>query len=331
VIAVGAGRRAHALFGAALVVSRREPAGWRRSLGEMNRSRPFSHRRRRAYGDPVSDDSVLYDLDGAVATITLNRPESMNALTTTMKTALLETLEQAAADKAVRAVVLTGAGRGFCTGQDMREHAALLESAGVAEGDSPGVSAAEGAAAGVVGTVRLHYNPIVNALVAMPKPVIAAMNGAAAGAGAALALACDLRLAAENASLLMAFARVGLGPDSGASWTLQRLAGRAAALELLLLAEPVSAARLLELGLVTSVVPGNELAGAASGLAGRLADGPTAAYAAIKEAVTFSAAHGLHEALAKEADLQERLALTADHAAATQAFMRKQKPEFTGR
>jgi 2-(1,2-epoxy-1,2-dihydrophenyl)acetyl-CoA isomerase len=281
----------------------------------------------------VSDDSVLYDLDGAVATITLNRPESMNALTTPMKTALLETLEQAAADKAVRAVVLTGAGRAFCTGQDMREHAALLESAGVADGGSAGVRAAAGAAAGAgaVGTVRLHYNPIVNALVAMPKPVIAAMNGTAAGAGAALALACDLRLAAENASLLMAFARVGLGPDSGASWTLQRLAGRAAALELLLLAEPVTAARLLELGLVTSVVPGNELADAASELAGRLADGPTAAYAAIKEAVTFSAAHGLHEALAKEADLQERLALTADHAAATQAFMRKQKPEFTGR
>ena len=268
----------------------------------------------------MSDDSVRYDLDGAVATITLNRPDSMNALTTAMKEALLDTLEQAAADETVRAVVLTGAGRGFCGGQDLREHAARLASAAEA-----------GSGAGALDTVRLHYNPIVNALAAMPKPVIAAVNGIAAGAGASLALACDLRLASENASMLMAFAQVGLGPDTGASWTLQRLAGRAAALELLMLAEPVSAGRMLELGLVNSVVPGGKLMDEASRLAAKLAEGPTAAYAAIKEAVTFAAAHGLHEALAKEAELQDRLAVTADHPAATEAFTRKEKPRFTGR
>ena len=280
----------------------------------------------------MPDDSVRYDLDAAVATITLNRPKSMNALTTEMKAALLEILEQAAADEAVRAVVLTGAGRGFCAGQDMREHAGQLESARDASRPSAdGANADPAGAPEALGTVRLHYNPIVNALVAMPKPVIAAINGVAAGAGAGLALACDLRLAADNASMLMAFAQVGLGADTGASWTLQRLAGRAAALELLLLAEPVSADRLLELGLVTSVVPGGELMAEAAALAARLASGPTAAYAAIKQAVTFSAAHGLHEALAKEADLQERLGSSADHLAATQAFMRKERPRFTGR
>lgn len=268
----------------------------------------------------MSDDSVRYDRDGAMATITLNRPKSMNALTAEMKAALLDTLEQAAADVTVRAVLLTGAGRGFCGGQDLREHADLLESAREA-----------GSSAGAVDTVRLHYNPIVNALVAMPKPVIAAVNGVAAGAGASLALACDLRVASENASMMMAFARVGLGPDTGVSWTLQRVAGRAAALELLMLTEPVSAARMLELGLVSSVVPAGKLMDEAGELAGKLADGPTAAYAAIKEAVTFAAAHGLHEALAKEADLQERLAVTADHAAATEAFARKETPHYTGR
>ncbi len=270
------------------------------------------------YSVAVPDDSVRYELDGAVATITLNRPDARNALTTDMKVSLLGTLERAAADETARAIVLTGAGRGFCAGQDMREHAERLGSSGPS-------------GAKALDTVRLHYNPIVNALVAMPKPVIAAVNGVAAGAGASLALACDLRVASENASMLMAFAKVGLGADSGASWTLQRLAGRSTALEMLMLAEPVSANRLLELGLVTSVVSGVKLMDEAGALAARLADGPTAAYAAIKEAVTFAAAHGLHEALAKEADLQERLAVTADHNEATQAFARKEKPRFTGR
>ena len=236
----------------------------------------------------------------------------MNSLTAVMKARLLEVLEQAAADPAVRAVILTGAGRGFCGGQDLREHSAVL-------------AAGRGA-----DTVRQHYNPIVNALVSTPKPIVAAVNGIAAGAGAALALACDLRLASAGASMLMAFARVGFGPDTGASWTLQRLVGRGRAAELLMLAEPVDAARMLELGLVSSVVPADELAAAARQLAGNLAQGPTAAYAAIKEALDFAASHSLHESLDKEAALQERLAGTADHMAATQAFLRKEQPRFQG-
>jgi len=262
--------------------------------------------------ESAAHDSVRYEVDGAVAIVTLNRPKAMNSLTTPMKAALLETLDLAGSDMAVRAVILTGAGRGFCGGQDLREHAAALE-------------AGQGA-----DTVRLHYNPIVNAVVSMPKPIIAAVNGVAAGAGASLALACDLRVAAAGATMMMAFARVGFGPDTGSSWTLQRLVGRGRAAELLMLAEPIDAARMLEVGLVSSVVPGEELAGAARRLARRLAEGPTAAYAAIKEALDFAAGHGLRETLDREADLQERLAGTSDHIAATQAFVRKDTPTFQG-
>lgn len=258
-------------------------------------------------------DTVLYTADDAVAVITLNRPASMNALTAEMKGDLLAALRRAAADPA-RAVLVTGQGRAFCAGQDLREHAAILESGRAA-----------------TDTVREHYNPIVTEVATMGKPVVAALNGVAAGAGAALALACDFRVAARRASLVMSFSAVGLGPDSGVSWTLQRLAGPARAAELLMLAEPVGADRALELGLVTSVVPDQDLDRAARDLAARLAAGPTAAYAAIKEALAFAAAHDLPSSLEKEAELQSRLGRTADHRAATMAFVRKERPVFTGR
>src|SRR5436190_17462425 len=205
---------------------------------------------------------VRYDVDGAVATITLDRPDALNALTVELKLALREAAERAGNDDAVRAVVLTGAGRGFCVGQDLREHADGLEA-----GDTE------------LATVRDHYNPIVMALTTLPKPVVAAVNGMAAGAGASLAFACDFRLAADNASFLMAFARVGLGPDTGASWTLQRLVGHGRAAAMLMLAEPVSTAQALEMGLVNAVVPAADLPAAAHELAARLAAGPTLAYA----------------------------------------------------
>jgi 2-(1,2-epoxy-1,2-dihydrophenyl)acetyl-CoA isomerase len=262
-------------------------------------------------------DSVRWDLDGAVATITLNRPAARNALTAEMKMALLAALREAAAAAEVRAVIITGAGQGFCAGQDLREHADSLA------GDAAREAAAD--------TVRLHYNPIIMTITTMPKPVIAAVNGIAAGAGASLALACDFRIAARQASLLMAFARVGLGADSGASWTLQRLAGIGRATELLMLAEPVEAAKALEYGLVTSVVDAADLPAAARELAARLAAGPTAAYAAIKEAIYYGAGHGLAESLEKELHLQAVTGRTADHQAATLAFTRKQQPRFEGR
>jgi 2-(1,2-epoxy-1,2-dihydrophenyl)acetyl-CoA isomerase len=259
-------------------------------------------------------DSVRCDLDGAVATITLNRPAARNALTAEMKEALHAALRRCGSDAAVRAVLLTGAGQAFCAGQDLREHASLLESGGAP-----------------TETVRLHYNPIITEIISMPKPVIAAVNGAAAGAGAGLACACDFRIAARSASLLMAFARVGLGPDSGTSWTLQRLAGPGVAAELLMLAEPVTAERALALGLVTSVVADDELAAVAGELAARLAAGPTVAYGAIKEGLAFAATHGLADSLDKEAQMQALCGASEDHRSATLAFLRKEQPTFLGR
>jgi 2-(1,2-epoxy-1,2-dihydrophenyl)acetyl-CoA isomerase len=157
------------------------------------------------------------------------------------------------------------------------------------------------------------------------------VNGVAAGAGAGLAFACDIRIAARGASFLMAFARVGLAADTGVSWTLPRLAGEGRAAELLMLAEPIRAARALEFGLVNQVVEDEDLPAAAGVLAARMAAGPTAAYAGIKEQLNYAAAHGLAEALDKEAEVQSALGRTADHRAATLAFTRKQEPHFLGR
>ena len=279
--------------------------------------------------EPVPEpgsDTVRWDLTEAVATIMLNRPRAHNALTAEMKTALLAALREAAASPEVRAVLITGAGPAFCAGQDLREHAGLLAEAQAAAAASPGQPA--GAA---MDTVRQHYNPIVLAIRSMPKPVIAAVNGVAAGAGASLALACDLRIAARGASFLMAFARVGLAADTGASWTLQRLVGVGRAAELLLLAEPLPADRALDLGLVSQVVEDAELPAAASALAARLAMGPTAAYAGIKAELDYAAGHDLAAALEKEAEVQAALGRTADHQAATAAFAQKQRPTFQGR
>lgn len=259
-------------------------------------------------------ESVLYDLTDGVATITMNRPDAMNSLTVEMKVALREALERAAADDAVRAVVLTGSGRAFCAGQDLREHGDNLA-----------------AGRGLDNTVRKHYNPVIHGIATMPKPVVAAVNGVAAGAGASLAFACDLIIASEKASFLMAFTNVGLAPDSGASWTLQRLVGRAKAAELLLLAEPVKAPAALDLGLINRVVPADQLDSSVRSLAGRLAAGPTVAYGAVKSALDHAATHDLASALEREAELQDLCEKTADHHNATNAFLNKEKPVFEGR
>ncbi|MGN9784818.1 enoyl-CoA hydratase-related protein [Nonomuraea sp. ZG12] len=250
----------------------------------------------------------------AVATVTLDRPDAMNSLTAEVKTALLEALRRAAGDQEVRAVLLTGSGRAFCAGQDLHEHAANLE-----------------AGRGLADTVREHYNPIVELLTTMDKPVVAAVNGVAAGAGASLAFACDLRVASEKAKFALAFSGIGLAPDSGASWTLQRLVGFGRASELMLLGEPVDATRALELGLVTRMVPADEVLKTAGELARRLAGGPTRAFAATKRALAYAATHTLPEALALEADLQDECVATRDHQSATKSFLAKERPVFTGR
>jgi 2-(1,2-epoxy-1,2-dihydrophenyl)acetyl-CoA isomerase len=262
----------------------------------------------------VTDVLVLDRSDG-VATLTLNRPDSMNSLSVELKEALVEVVPELARDESVRAVVLTGAGRGFCVGQDLREHVAMLES-----GDPAPLS-----------TVTQHYNPIVTALAGMPKPVIAAVNGMAAGAGAGLAFACDFRIASSGAGFLLAFANVGLTLDTGVSWTLPRLIGSARATALALLAEPITAEAALEMGLVNAVVEPERVLPAAHELAARLAAGPTAAYAAIKESLAYAASASLTDALAMEGELQARCGATEDHRNATAAFVAKQKPVFRGR
>jgi 2-(1,2-epoxy-1,2-dihydrophenyl)acetyl-CoA isomerase len=258
-------------------------------------------------------DVLLVERRGGVATLTLNRPESMNALSVALKVALRDTLAEIAVDDTVRAVVLTGTGRGFCVGQDLREHGDALAS------DEPALS-----------TVITHYNPIALSLAQMPKPVIAAVNGTAAGAGAGLSFACDFRFASQSASFLLAFANVGLTLDTGVSWTLPRLIGSARATALALLAQPITAEAALEMGLVNAVVEPDHLMPAVHELATRLADGPTAAYAAIKQSIAYAGTATLEQSLQMEARLQEAMGDTADHRAATTAFLAKQKPVFTG-
>ncbi|MDQ3504386.1 MAG: enoyl-CoA hydratase-related protein [Actinomycetota bacterium] len=261
-------------------------------------------------------ESVRVSRDGAVATLTLDRPQAMNALDDDAKVALRDRLQELGADQSVRAVVLTGAGeRAFCTGQDLKEHIALLQA-----GDPAPLR-----------TVAEHYNPTVLAIATMPKPVIAAVNGMAAGAGASLAFAADFRIAASRAVFLLAFARIGLSVDTGSSWTLPRLVGHAKATELAMLAEPLSATEALAIGLVTEVVPDEELAGRAAALAQRLAAGPTVAYGAIKAALHFSAGVDLTTALNREGDLMATTGASQDHKDAVAAFVAKEKASFQGR
>jgi 2-(1,2-epoxy-1,2-dihydrophenyl)acetyl-CoA isomerase len=260
-------------------------------------------------------DTVLLERTGAVAVITLNRPDALNSLVVEMKTALLQAVESVRGDDAVRAVVLTGAGRAFCVGQDLREHAALLDA-----GDPAPLS-----------TVREHYNPVVTALAEMGKPVVAAVNGTAAGAGLGLACAADFRIGAVGARFTTAFTGIGLTADSGLSWTLPRLVGAGRATALLLLAEPFSAEQALEMGLLNAAVAPEAVLPAALELAERLAQGPTAAYACVKASLRFAADSTLVDALAEE-DRQQTLAgRTQDHAAAVRSFLAKEPATFTGR
>lgn len=260
-------------------------------------------------------DLVLLERTGAVATITLNRPEGMNALTVPAKLALLDAVTAVRDDAAVRALVLTGSGRAFCVGQDLREHAALLE----AGDDAP------------LRTVAEHYNPLITMLHELRIPTVAAVNGTAAGAGLGLACALDFRIGATGARYTTAFAGIGLTADSGLSWTLPRLVGAGRAQALLLLAEPFTTEQALEMGLLNAVVAPDRVLPAALELAERLAAGPTAAYALIKESVAYAAASTLVDALQEEDDAQTRAGATSDHAAAVRSFLAKEPPTFAGR
>jgi 2-(1,2-epoxy-1,2-dihydrophenyl)acetyl-CoA isomerase len=260
--------------------------------------------------------SLLVDITDGVATLTLNRPESLNSLDTALKVALRDTLQKVAGDDSVRAVVLTGAGRAFCVGQDLREHVGMLEA-----GDAAPLS-----------TVDVHYNPIVTSISGMGKPVIAAVRGMAAGAGAGLALAADFRIGGPSTGFLMAFANVGLAGDTAVSWTLPRLVGHAKATELLILAKPVDAVTATEIGLLTTLADDDDaVLPTAMALAVRLAAGPTIAYGLIKQQLLIGASATLSESLATESRTQAIAGATDDHRDSVAAFVAKQRPVFNGR
>ncbi|WP_181310236.1 enoyl-CoA hydratase/isomerase family protein [Nocardioides campestrisoli] len=261
-------------------------------------------------------DSVLLDTRDGVATLTLNRPEAMNSLDVETKERLRDLVVQVARAPEVRAVLLTGAGPAFSVGQDLDEHVTLLR---------------QHEAEQVFETVERHYNPIIETLATMDKPVVCAVNGMAAGAGASLALACDLRIMAQGAAFNFAFTRVGLSCDSGVSWTLPRLVGPERALELLYLHETVRADDAVRLGLASRVVADDELGSVASELAARLAQGPTVALGAIRRSLAYAAEHTLPDTLAFEGQMMRLSGGTADHLAAVESFLAKQRPVFRGR
>jgi 2-(1,2-epoxy-1,2-dihydrophenyl)acetyl-CoA isomerase len=260
-------------------------------------------------------ETILFEQDGSVLKITLNRPDKLNAFTDTMLDELTDAFKRADADITIRAVVLTGAGRGFCPGQDL---ASAVER-GAGNGN---FSYSE--------HLRAHYNPLILGMRALRKPIIGAINGVAAGAGMSLALACDYRIAAESASFIQAFVKVGLVPDSGSTWMLPRLIGMTRAMDMMLSGRKVTAQEALEIGLVNTVVPNDILMDTANKLAQEFANAPTQTIGFIKEAVEFATTSTLEAALNMEAELQDQAASTADHSEGIMAFLEKRPAQFTG-
>lgn len=253
---------------------------------------------------------VLTTREAGVLILTLNRPEVLNGLTDDVLDALAEGCRKAASDDEVRVVVITGAGRGFCSGQDLR--------AGLANGD-----------ADVRSHLRDHYVPMIRAIRGLEKPVVASVNGVAAGAGMSLALACDFRIAAESATFIQAFVRIGLVPDAGSSYFLPRLVGMAKALEMTMLGETLVAAEALRIGLVNKVVGDDDLARATAEFAAPLARGPRSA-GLIKKLITASLDNSLDSQLHREEEAQAEAASSADFAEGVAAFMGKRPAQFTG-
>ncbi|WJV41612.1 2-(1,2-epoxy-1,2-dihydrophenyl)acetyl-CoA isomerase PaaG [Raoultella terrigena] len=258
---------------------------------------------------------ILSTVEQGVMTITLNRPDRLNSFNDLMHQQLAESLTQAERDDSVRCLLITGAGRGFCAGQDLNDR-------NVDPSDpAPDLGL----------SVERFYNPLVRRLAALPKPVIAAVNGVAAGAGATLALGCDMVLAARSASFVMAFSRLGLVPDCGGSWFLPRVAGRARAMGLALLGEKLSAEQAAQWGMIWQLVEDAELADTSLQLARHLAAQPTFGLGLIKQALLAAETNGLDAQLDLERDYQRMAGRSADYREGVSAFLAKRPPQFSGK
>ncbi len=257
--------------------------------------------------------AILTNLSDGIFNITLNRPEVYNAVNEQLTTDLLDAFKEAAKNDAVRVVIVTGAGKAFCSGQDLK--------------DAPTGSGKRS----LRDSLERRYNPLIRAIRKLPKPVIASVNGVAAGAGASLALACDYRMMADSAKLIEVFIRIGLVPDSGSSWFLVKNCGVAKAFELAATGEDISAQKALELCLTNKVVPAAELEAETLKVAQTFANGPTKAYGYIKRMMDRAAAVSLDEALDYEVFMQEAAGRTEDYTNAVAAFQEKRKPEYSGR
>ena len=257
--------------------------------------------------------SVLISTEAGVMTVTLNRPDKLNAFVAEMHGLLREAMARAETDASIRAVLLTGAGRAFCAGQDLGER----------DMNDPNLD--------LGGGLDANYNPFIRRLRALPKPVVCAVNGIAAGAGANLALGCDLVLAARSASFLQAFARIALVPDCGGTYWLPRLAGTARAMGMALLAERVGAEDAERWGLIWKCVDDATLMDEANAMARTLATGPTHTYGTIKKAIYASATNTLDQQLDLERDLQREVGRHKDYREGVAAFLEKRKPNFTGK
>ncbi|HTT12304.1 MAG TPA: 2-(1,2-epoxy-1,2-dihydrophenyl)acetyl-CoA isomerase PaaG [Burkholderiaceae bacterium] len=262
----------------------------------------------------TSFENIRLDVDTGVATLTLHRPDRLNSFTVAMHEEVQAALNEVRSDAGIRCLVLTGAGRGFCAGQDLSDRAV-----------APGQSAKD------LGTsIEKYYIPLVLALRQLPLPAIAAVNGVAAGAGANIALACDLVVAARSASFIQSFAKIGLVPDSGGTWLLPKLVGNARAMGLALLGEKLSAEQAREWGLIWQCVEDAELMPAVKKLAAQLAAGPTRGLARTKQAIYAAATHTFEQSLALERDFQRELGQSRDYAEGVAAFMEKRAARFSG-
>ena len=267
----------------------------------------------------MTEALVLVAQSAAVRTLTLNRPQALNSFTTAMHAELLAALEAAAIDEGVRCLVITGAGRGFCAGQDLSDPA-------VAPDPTPGAAQPD-----IGALIERCYIPLALRIRSMPVPVIAAVNGVAAGAGANFALGCDLVIAARSASFVQSFSKLGLVPDSGGTWILPRLVGTARAIGLAFLGDRLGAEQAAQWGLLWRCVDDAELASTVDQLAKQLAQAPTRGFARTKNAIYTSGERTLEEQLDLERDYQRELGFTADYAEGVAAFMEKRAPRFSGR